>query len=107
MTVSETIEERVTMRNPTTASGGLAISRAIYEPVRHAILESLDEHGGLPPSDLAVQVERRTPNELWKNASTIWFTTTVKLHLEATGLVERKGSPPVVNLTKQGRDALH
>jgi len=94
------------MHNPNTGREDVRIKRTIFEPVRDAILQALDETGELRASDLPEHVEARTPTTLWEDASTIWFTTTVKLHLEATGLIERSGSPQLVNLTDEGRRAL-
>lgn len=107
VTVGKTTDDdRIMMRNPNTGRDDVRIKRAIFEPVRDAILETLDEFGEVRASDLAEEVGRRTDDELWADASTIWFTTTVKLHLEATGLVERRGSPQIINLTDQGREAV-
>lgn len=91
-------DDRVMMENPNTGRDDVRITRAIYEPVRKAILEAIEDAGDLPLSELAGEVERRTPNELWDNASLMWYTTTVKLDLEAKGLILKKGSPQILSL---------
>ncbi len=42
--------------------------------------------------------ERRTPAEMWSDASVGWYTTTVKLDLEAKGIIEKEGSPQILRL---------
>lgn len=106
MTVGTTADgQRIMMRNPNTGRDDVRIKTEIFEPVRDAILGALSEFGELRASDLSHHVELRTSEELWKDASTIWFTTTVKLHLEAEGLIERSGSPQILNLTSKGHAA--
>ena len=79
------------------------IAVAMYEPVRDAILGALDAEPGMRfMDDLFHAVEARTEPELWSDASVKWYTTTVKLHLEATGLIARHGSPQQLTLTDEG-----
>jgi len=86
MTVTD---ERITMMNPNTGRDDTRIRVAMYEPVKAAILGALTEKGEVAFKDLRAEVEHRTPAELWENASPGWYTTTVKLDLEARGLIER------------------
>lgn len=97
--------DRIMMKNPNTGRDDRHIAVAMYEPVRDAILAAVDDEDGIGFSELAEQVELRAP-ELWADASVMWYTTTVKLHLEATGLIERDGSPQQLSLTDAGRKAL-
>ena len=96
-------EERIMMQNPNTGRNDMTIAVAIYEPTRDAILAALDEAGELPNSQLIGEVERRTPPELWANNSCAWFTTSVKLHLEANEWLQKKGSPQILSITDAGR----
>ena len=89
------------MQNPNTGRDDCRIKVSIYEPVRDAILDALAE-GSLPNSQLYDEVEQRTSAELWEDNSLMWFTTTVKLHLEATGLLEKKGRPQQLSITDKG-----
>ena len=98
-------DDRIMMKNPNTGRDDTRIKRSIYEPVSAAILAALDE-GSLPNAQLYDEVERRTPAELWDDASLMWFTTTVKLHLEATGMLTKKGGPQVLSITEAGRAQL-
>ncbi len=91
-------DERIMMKNPNTGRDDCRIKVAIYEPTRDAILDAVGEAGELRYSELASEVERRTPPELWEANSVGWFTATVKLHLEAEGVIARKGSPQVLSL---------
>ncbi|MEM7272956.1 MAG: hypothetical protein AAF547_07765 [Actinomycetota bacterium] len=99
-------DERIMMSNPNTGREAVRIRVAMYEPVRDAILTALAELDAVPFSALRSEVERRTPGELWEDASVGWYTTVVKLHLEASGLLTRDGSPQVLRLTDDGRAAL-
>ena len=86
------------MKNPNTGRDDVRIRRDMYEPVRDAIVAAVEEAGVLPFADLASEVERRTPAELWDDASVGWYTTSVKLHLEATDVLVREGSPQKLRL---------
>ena len=94
------------MQNPNTGRDDMSIAVAIYEPVRDAILAAIDDAGELPNKELIDEVERRTPAELWENSSVGWYTTSVKLHLEATKLLTKRSSPQILSLTDAGRRAL-
>lgn len=91
-------DDRVMMQNPHTGRDDLRILRAMYEPVRDAILAAIEEAGTLPFSMLRDEVERRTPADMWTDASVGWYTTTVKLDLEAKGLIIKEGSPQQLSL---------
>lgn len=99
-------DERIMMKNPNTGRDDCRILVSIYEPVRDAILTTLDDAGELPNSELIGEVKARTPPELWADNSVMWFTTTVKLHLEATEMLQKQGSPQILSLTDAGRAAL-
>jgi len=100
-------EDRIMMKNPNTGRDDMRIAVRMYEPVRDAILAAIDEAGELPKSQLIGEVEKRTPADLWKEHSVGWFTTTVKLHLEASELLSKTGSPQILSLTDAGRATLH
>lgn len=95
------------MRNPNTGRDDVRISARYYEAVRGAILRALDTRpDGVGFSDLSALVESDTDPGLWNDASVGWYTTTVKLDLQARGLIERSGSPQVLSITPEGRSAL-
>ena len=99
-------DERITILNPNTGRDNGTISVRFHRPVRTAILEALADHDGLPFGDLRTEVEQRTPNSLWDEASPGWYTASVKLDLEAHGLIRREGSPQRLHLTEAGQAAL-
>ncbi len=99
-------EPRIMMMNPNTGRDDMSINVSIYEPTRDAILTALVESGELPNSELVGEVSARTPKELWADNSVMWFTTTVKLHLEANEWLEKKGSPQILSITEAGRAQL-
>lgn len=98
--------ERVVMQNPNTGKEDGTIAREMYEPVRAAILTALTEEGDIAFADLKAAILKRTPSKMWENASPGWYTTTVKLDVEARGLITRQGSPQVLRLTEKGKEAL-
>ena len=69
-----------------------------YEQLRTAIIESLHEAGQLTFSELRDEVEKKLAANF--DGSISWYYTTVKLDLEARGLVKRigKGSPQKLQL---------
>lgn len=85
-------DDPVSALNPDPTKQPTSIRRSMYEPVRAAILAALSDDE-LLFGDLPAEVERRTDPDLWTDASVGWYTTTVKLDLEARGLIERFGSP--------------
>jgi hypothetical protein len=81
--------ERVETLNPHTGQGP-RISRDKYEDMKGAILAALPDSGeGLTLAELAEAAEGRVTPEVFADASIPWFVTTVKLDLEARGLIER------------------
>jgi hypothetical protein len=88
--MSDAVSERVQCRHPDPAKSAPSIDRGMYEAVRDAILDAVPMRGeGLPFAQLPGEVERRTPPGMWSAASAGWYTTVVKLDLEARGLLQR------------------
>ena len=67
-----------------------------YEVMKAALLTVVPaDDAGFPFQDLADAVRPHLPTELFANASVSWYVVTVKLDLEARGLIERvPGSRP-------------
>ena len=83
-------EERVDALHPDPKKKGTRISREMYEAVREAILDAVPaDEPGLRFGDLSKEVEERAPRHVFENASVSWYATTVKLDLEARGLISR------------------
>ena len=89
-------EERVETLHPGPERKGTRISKAMHDDTREAILDAVpDGEPGLPFADLSREVQERVPKHLLENASVSWYTVTVKLDLEAIGLISRvPGSGP-------------
>ncbi|MYA03268.1 MAG: hypothetical protein F4Y37_01440 [Caldilineaceae bacterium SB0664_bin_22] len=66
---------------------GVRIDRAKYDPIREAILAVLEAEGPCRFMRLAERVEERLGDNFPGSVS--WYTITVKLDLEARGVVER------------------
>lgn len=66
------------------------IDREKYEAMKSALLEVIPEgEEGVPFGELAERVKPLLPEAVFEGASIGWYTTTVKLDLEARGLIER------------------
>jgi hypothetical protein len=78
-------------RNANKGSGGFAVTREKYDPVRKAVLASVPRNKtGVSSKDLVVAVGALVPEELFpKRGSVSWYTKVVQLDLEATGHLER------------------
>jgi len=71
---------------------GVNIDKAKYDAVREAILAIIGDRGEMPFGELADAVGKRLTDF---DGSVGWYTTTVKLDLEARGEIERvPGSGP-------------
>jgi hypothetical protein len=65
---------------------GVNIDKAKYDAVREAVLAAIRAQGDMPFGSLADAVGQRLPDF---DGSIGWYTTTVKLDLEARGEIER------------------
>ena len=79
------MNERIMTQHPA-GKRGVNIDRDKYEQIREAILATLEKVDDLPFQKLPPAVARKLPNF---DGSVSWYTTTVKLDLEARGLIER------------------
>ena len=80
--MSRRADERVEALHPDPKKKGTRISKEILDAVP-------GEEPGLRFMDLSREVEQRAPERLFETASVGWYTTTVKLDLEARGLIKR------------------
>jgi hypothetical protein len=78
--------DRIRTRHPQ-GKRGVNIKRHTYDAVRGAIVEALREEGEIAFRDFAQSVEQRLDGGF--EGSVGWYVTTVKLDLEARGIVER------------------
>ncbi len=84
-------EERVQTRHPDPTKSMPAIDRWKYDSVRNAILAAVPRSGeGLLFNELPSRVRELLSPELLENLGSVsWYTTTVKLDLEARGELQR------------------
>jgi hypothetical protein len=80
------VEERIMTLHPQ-GKQGVNISRAVYNAVRRAILDAIRQHRELAFQRLPDEVSARLGPGF--DGSVSWYTTCVKLDLEARGLIER------------------
>lgn len=88
---------KIQLKHPDPAKSAPRISSKKYEPVKSAIMRAVGEQEeGILFRDLPGRVgELLSASELENLGSVGWYTTTVKLDLEARGLIERvPGSNP-------------
>jgi len=80
------VVERIMTQHPQGKSG-VNISKQKYDLIRESILSSLQAHGEMTFKDLTEDVRRRLEGKF--DGSITWYVTSVKLDLEARGLIER------------------
>jgi hypothetical protein len=84
-------EPKVLCRTPTPGKSATAIATWKYDLVRRAILKAVPKSArGVAFGDLAGLVAKALPvAERKRLGSVSWYTTTVKLHMETTGELQR------------------
>lgn len=91
------MDEKILTLHPDPAKQGVRISKAKYDAVREAVLEALKTTGALTLDELNQHTSRRLRGQF--EGSIPWYVVTVKLDLEARGIIERtKESPHRVRL---------
>ena len=80
------MEEKVMTLHPDGKSG-VNISRAKYDQIRETIVSVLGERGEMTFTDLGAEMSNRLEGRF--EGSISWYYTTVKLDLEARGVIER------------------
>ncbi len=78
---------------------GVKISREKYEIIREAILSALHKQNEITFMNLSRAVEKEVNGNF--EGSVTWYVTTVKLDLEARGVIKRvpNSRPQLVRLT--------
>ena len=84
--------------HPDEGKSGVNISRAKYDSMQETIISVLSEHQVMTFTELGEAVAGRLEGRF--DGSITWYYTTVKLDLEARGIVERAGpgSPQRIRL---------
>lgn len=80
------MSERIMTQHPE-GKEGVNIEKAKYDAIKRAILASVEKQGEIRFQDLPKAVEAQLLGPF--DGSVGWYTTTVKLDLEARGIIER------------------
>ena len=91
------MEERILTLHPE-GKQGVNISKEKYDVIRQTILSILDEEGEVLFKELPAKVGQKLGGSF--EGSVSWYVTSVKLDLEARGLIQRvaKSSPQRLRL---------
>lgn len=85
--------EKIVTLHPEEGKSGINISKQKYDVIRSAILKALEEEDEPTFSELGDAVGKQLEGKF--EGSIGWYYTTVKLDLEARGVIERvPGSRP-------------
>jgi hypothetical protein len=97
------MEARILTRHPEPGKSGVNVAKKKYDLMRETILEAIRARGEIALQDLLEDVEQRLAGRF--DGSIPWYVITIKLDLEARGLIERiPGSKPQrVCLSGQGK----
>ena len=93
------MEEKILTLHPE-GKQGVNISRAKYDMIHQAIIESIRSQGALSFKSLVPLIEYKLRNRF--EGSISWYVTTVKLDMEARGEIERvpNSEPQQIRLAK-------
>jgi hypothetical protein len=91
---------RIKTLHPDPSKSGVSMEQAKYEKIRAAIVQVLQTHEHLNFTELTHQVTQLLDGKF--TGSIGWYTVSVKLDLEARGLIERipKTRPEQLRLVK-------
>lgn len=82
--------EMIEALHPDPSKNGTRVTKSTYDAYRTALLKVIPEsEEGIPFMELSQAVQPHVSPQLLENTSPGWWTTTVKLDLEARGLIER------------------
>ena len=86
---------------PDSAEQGVRIDKEKYDAMRNAILEVLKMCGPMSFMELSVAVDNRLKGIF--EGSVLWYFTTVKLDLEASGEIRRipKSRPQMIEIVQE------
>jgi hypothetical protein len=92
------MDERVLTKNPDSSKSGVNISRLKYDIVHAAVVETLRQHKEVTMAELMESTNQMLEGSF--DGSISWYTTAVKLDMEAKGEVERvpKAKPQKIRL---------
>lgn len=80
------MEERILTKHPPKGESGV-ISKQKYDVIRESIVTALRAAGETAFKDLTEEIRHKLAGHF--DGSIFWYVTTVKLDLEARGIIER------------------
>jgi hypothetical protein len=94
-------EEKIMTLHPEEGKKGVNISLKKYEQIKRAMLTALEVENEIPFKMLAHATEAQLTEPF--DGSMGWYTTSIKLDLEARGILERvpNQSPQIVRLRSE------
>ena len=94
-------EQKIQTQHPDSSKSGVNISKRKYEQVREAIVQSLRKEGQMTFTELGDFVSIKLKGNF--EGAFGWYYTTVKLDLEARGILEKvgKGTPQRLRLVEK------
>ena len=81
------MEKKILAQNPDPNKKRINISEDKYNPIRDAIIQALTTHPELTYQELLTEVESQLTGKF--DGSINWYTTNIKLDLEAKNVIER------------------
>ena len=94
-------DEMMTALHPDPEKQGTRVTRTKYEAIKAAMLAAFDDSPEILFKDLSAAVESHLEDSF--EGSVGWWTTTVKLDLEARGLLERANGASPQQLRRSNR----
>ena len=81
------MDEKILTLHPDQGKSGVNISRNKYDAIKEALVESLRTNGEMTFTGLNQDAHAKLERHF--DGSITWYVTTVKLDLEARGIIER------------------
>lgn len=95
------MEDKIMTRHPERGKQGVRISKAKYDQDKEAITSTMQAKGELTFNQLTETVEKKLKGRF--DGSISWYVTTVKLDLEARGVIKRVSQPGPQRLRLAGK----
>ena len=96
------MDEKILTQHPNPKKRGVNIDRGKYDMIQKEIIKILSEQGEVGFKDLMGELNRNLHGLF--EGSINWYFTTVKLDLEARGIIERIPNSRPQRLRLAGRD---
>jgi hypothetical protein len=92
--------DKIITKNPNPAKKGVSIDKGRYDLIKQEILALLKGSGPLGAMQLVTEMDKRLGGDKKVGFSIGWYTTAIRLDLEARGEIkyDRSAKKPVVTL---------